>query len=84
MLFQPAILNDEGFSLRVLSMSPFPMHWHNDIEILHCISGRFGIAVRGKSYTVCEGDTVLCGSCVCNPRIRSISSFAGNAAVRIP
>ena len=63
MLFQPAILNEEGYSLSVNDINDFPLHWHNDIEILYCISGGFGISVRGKSYDVFAGDAVLCGSC---------------------
>ena len=45
MLFQPVLLNDEAYELRVIQMHDFPKHWHADIEILYCIKGNFSVGV---------------------------------------
>ncbi len=63
MIFQPTILNDETFAVHVNYMTPFPMHWHSDIEIMYCLNGSFGVRMRKSEYIIREGDLIFVGSC---------------------
>lgn len=63
MFFQPTLLNDESFAAFQRKMHPFPMHWHNDIEILFSLQGSFLIRMEKEEYEVRAGDIVFVGSC---------------------
>lgn len=49
----------------------FPMHWHEEFELVHAMEGRVKVSVEGKEY-ICEpGDTVL----IPPDRIHDIGQF---------
>ncbi|MBQ8248953.1 MAG: AraC family ligand binding domain-containing protein [Clostridia bacterium] len=62
MFFQPILLNDEAFDIRIANMGNFSLHWHSDLEIIFCREGTFNIYVAEKKYTVTKNDIVLVGS----------------------
>lgn len=37
----------------------FPLHWHDDFELIYCADGQIQVTVWGKSYILCSGDIVL-------------------------
>ncbi len=63
MFFQPILLNDETFDIRIARMGNFSLHWHSDLEIIYCLEGTFNIYVAEKKYNVMKNDIVLVGSC---------------------
>ncbi len=93
MFFQPTLLNDDTFDIRMYKMNDFPLHWHSDLEILCCREGSFSMWVRKTKYTSYKDDIILIGSCephqVCEcsldakaVTIRVGSLFCGSAAFR--
>ncbi|MBQ8248753.1 MAG: helix-turn-helix domain-containing protein [Clostridia bacterium] len=93
MFFQPALLNDETFDVRISKMESYPLHWHSDLEILCCIEGTMNLSVEKTEYTVDKGDVILVGSCEphevgeCTPdatviEIRLGSLFCGTTAFK--
>ncbi len=63
MFFQPTLLNDETFAVAHQQLTPFPMHWHNDIEILYCLHGAFVVRMEKEEFEIRAGDIVFIGSC---------------------
>ena len=93
MFFQPTLLNDDTFDIRMYTMNDFPIHWHSDLEILCCREGSFSMCVRKATYTAHKDDIILIGSCEphqvceCSPDAKAItirlgSLFCGSAAFR--
>lgn len=41
----------------------FPMHWHNEMEIVYVISGEFDECIDLESYHVKKGDIILISPC---------------------
>lgn len=39
-----------------------PPHWHNEIEIVYCLSGSFKIKINDTEYCVCAGQAVFVNS----------------------
>lgn len=37
----------------------FPLHWHDDFELIYCVDGQIQVTVWGKAYALCTGDMVL-------------------------
>lgn len=37
----------------------FPLHWHDDFELIYCVGGQIQVTVWGKSYVLCAKDLVL-------------------------
>lgn len=37
----------------------FPLHWHDDFELIYCAGGQVQVTVWGKSYLLCAGDLVV-------------------------
>lgn len=37
----------------------FPLHWHDDFELIYCAKGRMQVTVWGMAYTLCEKDLVV-------------------------
>ncbi len=37
----------------------FPLHWHDDFELIYCADGQIQVTVWGKAYVLCAGDMVL-------------------------
>ena len=35
----------------------FPLHWHDDFELIYCADGQIQVTVWGKSYVLCAGIT---------------------------
>ena len=93
MFFQPALLKEETFDIRITGIEPYPLHWHSDLEILCCIEGTINIQVRKTEYSICKDDIVLVGSCEpheivkCSPDAKVVemrlgSLFCGTTAFK--
>ncbi len=63
MFFQPILLNDETFDIRVAQMGNYPSHWHSDLEMIFCREGTFDMYIGETKYTVGKDDIILVGSC---------------------
>ncbi len=37
----------------------FPLHWHENFELIYCADGQIQVTVWGKSYVLCAGDLVV-------------------------
>ena len=37
----------------------FPLHWHDDFELIYCVSGWVQVTVWGQPYTLCQGSLVV-------------------------
>ena len=37
----------------------FPLHWHENFELIYCAGGQIQVTVWGKSYVLCAGDLVV-------------------------
>lgn len=40
-------------------ISSFPLHWHDDFELIYCADGQVQVSIWGKLYLLCAGDLVL-------------------------
>lgn len=36
----------------------FPLHWHDDFEVIYCVAGQMEVTVWGQIYSLCPGDLV--------------------------
>ncbi len=64
MFYQPIILSQDLYSVGERSLEAFPLHWHSDLEIMHCRKGSFGVKVDTKEYIVREGQILFVESSV--------------------
>ncbi len=39
--------------------SSFPLHWHDDFELIYCTAGRIQVTLWGRSYTLCAEDMIV-------------------------
>lgn len=39
--------------------SSFPLHWHDDFELIHCAEGRIQVTLWGQAHTLCAGDLIV-------------------------
>ena len=37
----------------------FPLHWHDDFEIIYCAAGRMRVTLWGRAYTLSAGDLIV-------------------------
>lgn len=37
----------------------FPLHWHDDFELIYCLRGQVLVTVWGQAYRLCAGDLVV-------------------------
>lgn len=37
----------------------FPLHWHDDFELIYCSAGRIQVTVWGQAYTLCSEDLIV-------------------------
>ncbi len=37
----------------------FPLHWHDDFELIYCSEGRMQVTLWGQSYLLCAGDLIV-------------------------
>lgn len=37
----------------------FPLHWHDDFELIYCVAGRIQVTVWGQAYTLCAEDLIV-------------------------
>lgn len=37
----------------------FPLHWHEEFELIYCAKGRIQVTVWGQGYTLCEQDLLV-------------------------
>lgn len=37
----------------------FPLHWHEEFELIYCDSGSIRVTLWGESYTLCTGDLLV-------------------------
>lgn len=39
--------------------SSFPLHWHDDFELICCAAGQLQVTLWGQAYTLCAGDLIV-------------------------
>jgi len=39
--------------------SSFPLHWHDDFELIYCTAGQVQVTLWGQAYTLCAGDLIV-------------------------
>jgi len=64
MFFQPIVFSEEMYSVRTQRLTDFPMHWHSDLEIVHCRKGTFSVRLDTEEFRVEAGDILYVGSSV--------------------
>lgn len=37
----------------------FPLHWHDDFELIYCASGQIQVTLWGQAYQLCAGDIIV-------------------------
>lgn len=37
----------------------FPLHWHDEFEVIYCVQGRILVTIWGQSYTLCAKDLLV-------------------------
>lgn len=62
MFYQPLLIGNEPYYVYVVAFSPFGAHWHNEIEIIRCLSGSFKARIDGREYTVHRDEIVFVAS----------------------
>ena len=40
-------------------LSSFPLHWHDDFELIYCTTGQIQVTLWGKAYTLCAEDLIV-------------------------
>lgn len=40
-------------------ISSFPLHWHEDFELIYCIEGQIQVTIWGQEYTLCANDLAV-------------------------
>ena len=53
----------------------FPLHWHDEFELIYCVRGRVQVTVWGRPYTLCQGSLVV----VLPRAVHSIDQWGGEA-----
>ena len=48
--------------------SSFPLHWHDDFELIYCSEGQVQVTLWGRAHTLHAGDLVV----VLPPAVHSI------------
>ena len=61
-MFYQALIVEDSPCAYIRELSVFPLHWHNEIEIVYCLEGSFTVTINGISYAVTTGQTVFVGS----------------------
>lgn len=39
--------------------SSFPLHWHDDFELIYCTDGKIQVTLWGQAYTLCAKDLIV-------------------------
>ena len=39
--------------------SSFPLHWHDDFELIYCAAGQVQVTLWGRAHTLCAGDLIV-------------------------
>jgi AraC-like DNA-binding protein/mannose-6-phosphate isomerase-like protein (cupin superfamily) len=61
-MFYQGLILAEGFIARVYKFDTFPLHWHGEIEIIHCLTGSFSMVIDGHNFALTAGQTVFVAS----------------------
>ncbi len=69
--YQIIDVSEELYSLKKCSLGEYPLHWHNDFEILFCLQGALNIRVDEVTYHVIRGQTLMIGSSQPHAYLRS-------------
>lgn len=63
MLYQSLIATDDLYNFAEITiLHPFEAHWHNELELIYCISGSFVVRINKNDYTVTGGQAVFVSS----------------------
>lgn len=63
MLYQSLISTDNIYKFAsVAILYPYEEHWHNEVELIYCISGSFDVYINKKDYRVHSGQAVFVSS----------------------
>ncbi len=63
MLFQPILIGSVPYVVTLRkNAAPFPVHFHHEIELVYCLSGRFCVEVNSQKFTVSAGQLLYIGA----------------------
>ena len=63
MLYQSLIATENIYNFaEVTVLYPYEEHWHNEVELIYCISGSFDVHINKNDYSVHSGQAVFVGS----------------------
>jgi len=37
----------------------FPLHWHDDFELIYCVKGQIQVTLWGRAHTLCDNDLII-------------------------
>lgn len=59
MVYQPLICGELPYTAELWECEDFPLHWHDEIEVVLCICGCLEITVEGTQFTLCRDDALI-------------------------
>lgn len=63
MLYQSLIATENLYNFAELTiLHPYEEHWHNELELIYCISGSFDVRINKNDYSVHSGQAVFVSS----------------------
>lgn len=61
-MYQPLLIGHEQFVAQLMHLGSFPSHWHSEMEIIYCISGKLNVTINEKAFQVEENNVVFINS----------------------
>lgn len=62
MMYQPPLRKEKKYQVSIAAGPSFPYHWHKEIELNWCISGRIHMEVEGEKVTANPGEAIFVNS----------------------
>ena len=62
MYYKTLIIGITPYKVLIADWYAYKEHWHNEIEIMYCISGGFNVKINGNTSAVSAGQAVFIGS----------------------
>lgn len=62
MFYQPLLIGNDPYCAEIIPITSFGEHWHNEIEIIRCLSGNFKVKTGGMEHAVGKDETVIIAS----------------------
>lgn len=62
MMYQPPLRKEKKYRVSIDAGPSFPYHWHKELELNWCISGRVHMEVEGEQITANPGEVIFVNS----------------------